>query len=167
MLSNENENEETSNNLVSFTFNNLVCYKCKSNLDDNDDNVMCEYCCNRICESCNLDGAAMYMHYTNYRNYSYHNKSICLICAKNDEIYPCELLVALTDWRSLFKKYDKQTKYITELEAEIKLLKTMFDFCPGGDGYIAARDNFKQMVKIYNTIDDNQYNDYNDCEDDD
>jgi hypothetical protein len=70
------------------------------------------------------------------------------------------------EWRTLYNKYKtikdsnkSQTKYITELEAEIKLLKNMVDFQVGGEGYLDASKHFKQLV------DKNDKNDKNDDND--
>jgi hypothetical protein len=35
--------------------------------------------------------------------------------------------------------------YIKQLEEEIKLLKAMVDFQPGGEGYLTTMDHFKQL----------------------
>jgi hypothetical protein len=134
------------------------CAKCKDIIDifSNDDEYYyeCTFCDNIICKKC---------HKKQYYMISATRScdGICYMCIKKD-IRINDLNIKLYDWRALRKKYDRvrkikrnQTKYITELEAEIKLLKTMVDFQPDGVGYLAASENFKQMVKINDTIDDN------------
>jgi hypothetical protein len=140
MSSDENGNEKT-----------YACCKCKSNID-NEDYVICEYCTNRICESCQWDGYAVYVH---KMRYTYTDMSMCFFCAKNNDIYPGDIMITLTDWRFLRNKYEKKKQYIAELEAEIKLLKAMVDFQVGGEGYLDASKHFKQLADKNDAIDDN------------
>jgi hypothetical protein len=146
----------------------LTCAKCFSIHEDDDDGeyYCCEICNNIICNTCSEKG--YYMDTSNPVEY----QGICYICMKDDEIDFPMLPIYFGDWRTLHKKYKtikdskkSQTKYIAELESEIKLLKTMVDFQPNGKGYIIARENFKQLIDKNDAIDDNQYDDCEDYED--
>jgi hypothetical protein len=151
---------------------NLTCARCFSNIkipEDNDydeEYYCCEICDNIICEPC--VGKGYYMHTSAPCDY----QGICYSCMKDDKVDYPGLPIYFEEWRALYKKYKttkeskkSQTKYIAELEAEIKLLKTMVDFQPNGKGYIAARENFKQLIDKNDAIDDNQYDDCEDYED--
>jgi hypothetical protein len=140
----------------------LKCNKCKCIIDCAYN--LCIICDELICIACMEKGIFMKITTSIF-------KGICYDCLKNntnDNNY-VNIIIPIREWRTLYKKYKttkeskkSQTKYITELEAEIKLLKTMIDFQVGGDGYLAASENFKQLVDKNDTIDDNQYNDCDD-----
>jgi hypothetical protein len=143
---------------------NVTCARCFSNINgDIEYYDECEICNNIICSKCSEKG--YYMHTSEPCD----NQGLCYICMKDDGVDCPKLPIYFQDWRTLHKKYKlfkkKQTKYITELEAEIKLLKNMLNFRPGAEGYIIARENFKQLVDKNDAIDDNQYNDCDDYDD--
>ncbi|MEX0598024.1 MAG: hypothetical protein WD512_16165 [Candidatus Paceibacterota bacterium] len=97
--------------------------------------------------------------------------AVCLICANKGYFMesgePCDedgicyrclsegyhsSKIYFTDYEKLYricKSIDENSKekdiYIKQLEEEIKLLKAMVDFQPGGKGYLETMDHFKQL----------------------
>jgi hypothetical protein len=146
---------------------NPNCSKCKCITDEY---LTCSTCERIICINCTEKG---YYINTIYESITHHIGT-CYACLKDKINEIDHLFMSVYEWRILYNKYktlketkksqiDIKIKYITELEAEIKLLKTMIDFQVGGDGYLSTREHFKQLVDKNDTIGDNQYND---CDDD-
>jgi hypothetical protein len=127
---------------------------------------LCNTCDEVICMLCMEKG-----YFMKITTSIYFFEGICYICLKNNTNNTNDnIIIPIREWRFLYNKYKttkeskkSQTKYITELEAEIKLLKAMVDFQPNGDGYLTASEHFKQLADKNDAIDDNQYND---CDDD-
>jgi hypothetical protein len=104
----------------------------------------CSFCENITCIECEKKG-----YYLIPVTRAGLDHGICSFCFKSDEITCRKSAVYYSDWKKLHIKYKKlkeeKNTYIKQLEEEIKLLKAMVDFQPGGEGYLATRDHFKQL----------------------
>jgi hypothetical protein len=129
----------------------LQCTKCgktkeyEAYADDVDEDYSpCSFCENITCIECQNKG-----YYLIPVIRAGLDDGICSFCFKSDEITCSKSAVYYSDWKKLHIKYKKlkeeKNTYIKQLEEEIKLLKAMVDFQPGGEGYLATRDHFKQL----------------------
>jgi hypothetical protein len=134
----------------------IKCAKCKCIINDSIDFRVCYNCDGIICIKCKKKGHYINTYYSSRSNFI----GTCRFCLKNGTNN--YLLMYIHEWKTLYNKYKtlkdskkSQTQYITELEAEIKLLKAMIDFQPNGEGYLTASEHFKQLVDKNDKNDDN------------
>ncbi len=138
----DSESDTVDSELESDDLVRLTCMVC--NHTKNEENILpCDSCDAGVCIKCVYKGYYLESPYqtdevgTCYRCLSRGCGPHAIFFSSYEKLYRI--------CKSIDEKSKEKDTYIKQLEEDNKLLKAMIDFQPGGEGYLAARDHFKQL----------------------